>query len=155
MLNSLLMTRFYGRNSWHHSLMKALECMKRSSECAAAWIHNQGHLGSYKQRLIDEVATRSRPIYLITQETTNAQEFKALCLSKTEVAFNPESDMCNIVSKISPGRKDSESQELQELARKYGATFIINDDINLAKAIGADGVHLGAQDRQFARLEKN
>ncbi len=155
MLNSLLMTRFYGRNSWHHSLMKALECMKRSSECAAAWIHNQGHLGSYKQRLIDEVATRSRPIYLITQETTNAQEFKALCLSKTEVALQSGIGYVQYrVKNKSWEEKIQESQELQELARKYGATFIINDDINLAKAIGADGVHLGAQDMTVCEARK-
>lgn len=48
---------------------------------------------------------------------------------------------------------------LQSLCTRYQATCIINDDIELAKAISADGVHLGREDvsishaRQF--LDKN
>jgi thiamine-phosphate pyrophosphorylase len=36
--------------------------------------------------------------------------------------------------------------KLQELARRYGATFIINDHVDVALAIDADGVHLGQDD---------
>ncbi len=36
--------------------------------------------------------------------------------------------------------------KLQELARRHGATFIINDHIDVALAIDADGVHLGQDD---------
>ena len=32
------------------------------------------------------------------------------------------------------------------LCRAHGARFIVNDDVDLACAIGADGVHLGARD---------
>lgn len=35
---------------------------------------------------------------------------------------------------------------LLELCRQHGVTFIINDDVALAAAIGADGVHLGRDD---------
>ncbi len=35
---------------------------------------------------------------------------------------------------------------LLELCRPHGVTFIINDDVALAAAIGADGVHLGRDD---------
>jgi thiamine-phosphate diphosphorylase/hydroxyethylthiazole kinase len=155
MLNSLLMTRFCGSYGRHYSLMKVLECMKRSSECAARRIHNQGHLGSYKQGLIDEVATRNRPIYLITQESANAQEFKSLCLLKTEVALQSGIGYVQYrVKNKSWEEKIQESQELQGLARKYGTTFIINDDIALAKTIGADGVHLGAQDMTVGEARK-
>ena len=35
---------------------------------------------------------------------------------------------------------------LKDLCRNYRATFIINDDISLAVACAADGVHLGAED---------
>lgn len=37
-------------------------------------------------------------------------------------------------------------QELRELTREAGVTFIINDRIDLAQAIDADGVHLGDDD---------
>jgi thiamine-phosphate pyrophosphorylase len=40
----------------------------------------------------------------------------------------------------------SDATALQRLCRDYGARLIINDDIELAKRVGADGVHLGAED---------
>lgn len=36
--------------------------------------------------------------------------------------------------------------ELLALCRRHGARLIINDDVELARASGADGVHLGAAD---------
>ena len=36
--------------------------------------------------------------------------------------------------------------KLQKLARQHGATFIINDHVDVALAIDADGVHLGQDD---------
>lgn len=38
------------------------------------------------------------------------------------------------------------AREVQSLCRVYDATFIIDDDVWLAKRIGADGVHLGKED---------
>lgn len=35
---------------------------------------------------------------------------------------------------------------LRELAREHSAAFIVNDDVQLALRVGADGVHLGAED---------
>lgn len=45
-----------------------------------------------------------------------------------------------------PPRRLTEAQALRALCGRYGATFIINDDIDLALAVGADGVHLGRDD---------
>lgn len=49
--------------------------------------------------------------------------------------------------------KDASEDELkatatrvQDLCRQYGATFIIDDHVDLVKQIGADGVHLGKLD---------
>jgi thiamine-phosphate pyrophosphorylase len=38
------------------------------------------------------------------------------------------------------------AETLLALCRAHGARLIINDDVDLARAIGADGVHLGASD---------
>jgi thiamine-phosphate pyrophosphorylase len=35
---------------------------------------------------------------------------------------------------------------VQRMCREYGATFIIDDNVTLAKRMGADGVHLGKHD---------
>lgn len=44
--------------------------------------------------------------------------------------------------------------QTKEVCRKYGAKLIINDSVQIAKEIGADGVHLGKNDMpaQHARL---
>jgi len=49
---------------------------------------------------------------------------------------------------LSPGSSSIEStaRKLQKLCRDYDVIFIINDDVQLAMAIGADGVHLGQED---------
>jgi thiamine-phosphate pyrophosphorylase len=39
-----------------------------------------------------------------------------------------------------------QARRIKHLCEKYGALFIINDDIRLAVALNADGVHLGEND---------
>ncbi|MEA5569885.1 thiamine phosphate synthase [Calothrix sp. UHCC 0171] len=42
------------------------------------------------------------------------------------------------------------AKQLRELCHRYGALFIINDRVDLALAVDADGVHLGQQDMPIA-----
>ena len=42
----------------------------------------------------------------------------------------------------------------QQMCRAYGATFIIDDNVALAKRIGADGVHLGKDDMPIAEARR-
>ncbi len=42
------------------------------------------------------------------------------------------------------------ARQLQQLCHSYGALFIINDRVDLALAVDADGVHLGQQDMPIA-----
>lgn len=44
------------------------------------------------------------------------------------------------------GAKYAECQALREMTRAAGAAFIVNDDIDLALLVGADGVHVGQED---------
>ena len=57
--------------------------------------------------------------------------------------------------------KDAEERELrdtaiiiQRMCRAAGATFIIDDNVALAKSIGAQGVHLGKGDMPIAKARK-
>jgi thiamine-phosphate pyrophosphorylase len=43
-------------------------------------------------------------------------------------------------------RRLQEARSLLQLCRAYSAPLIINDDLELAAAVGADGVHLGKDD---------
>jgi thiamine-phosphate pyrophosphorylase len=42
----------------------------------------------------------------------------------------------------------------QQMCREHGATFIIDDDVALAKRIGADGVHLGKMDMPISEARR-
>lgn len=44
----------------------------------------------------------------------------------------------------------TEGTELKRLCAKFGTTFIVNDDVQLAKELNADGVHLGQGDGDIA-----
>lgn len=48
------------------------------------------------------------------------------------------------------GLRLAQAQALRELTREFGATYIVNDDAQLAAAVDADGVHLGAADGEIA-----
>ncbi|WP_300726779.1 thiamine phosphate synthase [uncultured Bacteroides sp.] len=57
--------------------------------------------------------------------------------------------------------KDASDEELeqtalqiQSLCKQYGATFIIDDHVELVKKISADGVHLGKNDMPIAEARK-
>lgn len=49
---------------------------------------------------------------------------------------------------------EQEALRLQHLCRDYGATFIIDDHVELVKKIHADGVHLGKKDMPVAEARK-
>ncbi|HSN18015.1 MAG TPA: thiamine phosphate synthase [Gammaproteobacteria bacterium] len=47
-------------------------------------------------------------------------------------------------------RREREARGLLELCRSHGVPLIVNDDVELAAAIGAEGVHLGKDDGELA-----
>ena len=48
----------------------------------------------------------------------------------------------------------SEALEIQELCKSFHVPFIINDDVNLALEINADGVHVGQEDMEAGRVRE-
>lgn len=51
-------------------------------------------------------------------------------------------------------RRAATARALHALCRRHGALFIVNDDLALALAVGADGVHLGADDGDLAEARR-
>lgn len=47
-----------------------------------------------------------------------------------------------------------EAQELNALCHRYGVPFLVNDRPDLAKAVGADGVHVGQEDTGLVEARK-
>jgi thiamine-phosphate pyrophosphorylase len=54
----------------------------------------------------------------------------------------------------SPCHRDEQAVALRGLTRRYGARLIVNDDVELALACEADGVHLGSDDGDLATARK-
>ncbi|MBU1248643.1 MAG: thiamine phosphate synthase [Proteobacteria bacterium] len=52
------------------------------------------------------------------------------------------------------GAKLEECRKLREMTRAAGAALIINDDIDLALLVGADGVHVGQEDLPVAEVRR-
>lgn len=50
------------------------------------------------------------------------------------------------MKEASEAEVEAEAIRVRDLCRKYGATFIIDDHVALAKKVQADGVHLGKND---------
>jgi thiamine-phosphate pyrophosphorylase len=46
-------------------------------------------------------------------------------------------------------KRFEQARDIKYLCEKYNTTFIINDDVELAKEINADGVHIGANDSSY------
>ena len=48
-----------------------------------------------------------------------------------------------------------EAKEIQKLCREYKVPFIINDNVDLALEIDADGVHVGQDDMEAGEVRKD
>lgn len=49
---------------------------------------------------------------------------------------------------------EAEARRLQAIAKEYHIPFVVNDDVELAKKIDADGVHIGQGDMELVRARK-
>ena len=85
-----------------------------------------------------------RGLYAITPEADGG----ALLLRKVERAIEGGIAMLQYRRKAR-GSLD-EARALAALCREAAVTFIVNDDVELALASGADGAHLGRDDGAFA-----
>ena len=60
---------------------------------------------------------------------------------------------------LSQDKRLRQAQKLSELSKQHDVIFIVNDDIDLASAVKADGVHLGGEDESIesarSKLGKN
>lgn len=47
-----------------------------------------------------------------------------------------------------------EARQIRELCRRYGVPFVVNDNVNVAVACGADGVHVGQKDMAAGEVRR-
>jgi hydroxymethylpyrimidine kinase/phosphomethylpyrimidine kinase/thiamine-phosphate diphosphorylase len=92
--------------------------------------------------VVDRELTDSpiRGTYLITDEGNRLVE-------RVQEALNSGINVLQYRRKTGePGEKAALGLQLKKICAEAGATFIVNDDLALAKTLDADGVHLGQDD---------
>lgn len=90
---------------------------------------------------------RRRGLYLITPDDDD----DARLLDRVAAALRARPALLQYRNKsLSPARKHSQAHAIAALCRKHAVPLIVNDDPDLALAIGAQGVHLGRTDVPLA-----
>jgi thiamine-phosphate pyrophosphorylase len=88
-----------------------------------------------------------RGLYAITPDIADT----AALAAKVEQALKAGVAMLQYRNKIiSKDKRLLQARELAPLARGYGVPFIVNDDVEIALSVGANGVHLGKADGDLA-----
>jgi thiamine-phosphate pyrophosphorylase len=88
-----------------------------------------------------------RGLYAITPDSADTESL----VRKVEQALKAGVVMLQYRNKmISKDKRLLQAKELAPLARGYGVPFIVNDDVEIALVVGANGVHLGKHDGDLA-----
>jgi len=88
-----------------------------------------------------------RGLYAITPDTADTD----VLLRKVEEALKAGVAMLQYRNKIiSKDKRLLQAKDLAPLARGYGVPLIVNDDVEIALIVGANGVHLGKEDGDLA-----
>lgn len=97
---------------------------------------------------------RLRGLYAITDERLTPYQ-NNLILEKVEKALKGGARVLQLRDKTNRDNFIlSYAQLLKELCKSYGTIFIINDRVELAKKVEADGVHLGEEDAPLEEARK-
>ena len=97
-------------------------------------------------RLIQQL--RQCALYLVTSPTDNL-------LATVEAALKGGLGLVQYRDKdTEDGLRWQRAKDLRRLCKEYGALFLVNDRVDLALAVHADGVHLGQQDLPIAVARK-
>ena len=89
----------------------------------------------------------SRGIYAVTPEDRSGPALAAAVAAAVEHGANAVQFRDKSSDSI---RRRSDAEALLAVCRARSVPLIINDDVDLALAVGADGVHLGRDDEAFA-----
>lgn len=88
-----------------------------------------------------------RGLYAITPDSADTDALAR----KVEQALKAGVAMLQYRNKmISKDKRLLQAKELAPLARGYGVPFIVNDDVEIALVVGANGVHIGKDDGDLA-----
>ncbi len=90
-------------------------------------------------------------VYAITPELADT----SLLLTKADAALRGGAAWLQYRCKLAaPDLRRAQAAALRQLCARFGRPFIVNDDVDLAQAVAADGVHLGGEDGSIAEARR-
>lgn len=119
----------------------------------------------YRPEMADACKQFRYQVYTLESTVLGHQRFQLLMQAQLYLVTAPTENLLSIVESALQGglqmvqyrEKEGDdcdriviAQQLRELCRRYGALFLVNDRVDLAIAVDADGVHLGQQDLPIA-----
>ena len=102
---------------------------------------------------IKKYLLKDKKLYLVT----NSDNFDSDCefLDRVALAIKSGVDIVQLREKNKPASKIIEyGKIIRQLTSEYGALFIVNDRVDLAQILNADGVHLGQDDIDILSARK-
>ena len=95
-----------------------------------------------------EISMRFQPEQLLLYAVTDRSWLRGSSLSEqVEAALRGGASMVQLREKELPEEDfEREAKEILALCRRFGVPLLINDNVELAARIGADGVHVGPDD---------
>ncbi|MES2771351.1 MAG: thiamine phosphate synthase [Pseudomonadota bacterium] len=116
------------------------------SKASAPEPKNNGQKSAEQNAERSEQTPRLRGLYAITPEGRTQTQL----MTQVEAALHGGASLVQYRDKQHPPQERAErARALQQLCRRFNTRLIINDDLALALAIDADGVHLGADDGDY------
>jgi len=119
----------------------------------------------YRPEMADACKQFRYQVYTLESTVLGHQRFQLLMQAQLYLVTAPTENLLSIAESALQGGlqmvqyrgKEGDdcdriviAQQLRELCRRYGALFLVNDRVDLAIAVDADGVHLGQQDLPIA-----
>lgn len=95
------------------------------------------------------LADRVAGVYLLTPDT-GPHDFDAMAVRFQSAVAAGVAVVQYRNKQAAAAERRAQARVLQVLARRHGALFVVNDDLDLALELEADGVHLGRNDGDIA-----
>jgi len=100
---------------------------------------------------MNQAAARIRGLYVITPDWRDTLKL----IMSSKAALEGGAKVLQYRNKVAaPSQRIEHAIALAALCQKFGATFIVNDHLDLALEVDADGVHLGGSDGELSAARK-
>ncbi|KAJ5988643.1 hypothetical protein N7481_003853 [Penicillium waksmanii] len=93
-------------------------------------------------------------LYLVTDSTPAILKGRDICTVVEEALKGGVTVVQYRDKKSDTGDQIATARKLHQICQKYGVPLLINDRVDVALAVGAEGVHLGQDDMKFAEAKK-